>query len=83
MSKQNLARNKKIRENGAQLLAQNAAYYPRTKHIDVRYHLIREHIEAKEIELQHVASSKMKADTFTKPLAKYDQVLDDLKLMPF
>jgi len=38
----------------------------RTKHIDIKYHFIRNLIEAGRIELSYCATENMVADTFTK-----------------
>ncbi|EDN05501.1 predicted protein [Histoplasma mississippiense (nom. inval.)] len=42
----------------------------RSRHIEIRYHILRELVEKDEIELLHVGSTANKADGFTKPLAK-------------
>jgi hypothetical protein len=44
--------------------------HERTKHIDIRYHWLRERVERKEIALTYIQSTDNLADTFTKPLAK-------------
>jgi hypothetical protein len=45
----------------------------RTKHIDVKYHFVREMVKSKEIELQYTPTENMLADFLTKPIsaAKY------------
>lgn len=40
-------------------LAKNQSHHERTKHIDIRYHFIREVLEKKEVELIKVAGSEM------------------------
>ena len=72
----------KIDNCGAQLLATNAAYHSRTKHIDVRYHFIREQLEAKQITLEHVSSQEMKADSLTKPIPNGSRMVSQFNLMP-
>jgi hypothetical protein len=42
----------------------------RTKHIDVRYHYIREMVENGEIKVEYLRTEDMIADMLTKPLAK-------------
>ncbi|GJZ04867.1 retrovirus-related pol polyprotein from transposon TNT 1-94 [Tanacetum coccineum] len=42
----------------------------RTKHIDIRYHFIRDHILKGDIELHFVPTDLQLADIFTKPLAE-------------
>lgn len=51
-------------------LTKNPEYHQRTKHIDVRYHFVREKVLARELEVQHVPGEKNLADILTKPLAK-------------
>ena len=45
----------------------NPVQHSRTKHIDIRYHLIKEHVEKGKIELYFVESEPQLADLFTKP----------------
>jgi len=49
-------------------LSQSEAYRPRTKHIDIRYHHIRDQIERKVIKLEYLNTEKMIADALTKPV---------------
>jgi hypothetical protein len=49
-------------------LAINPAVERRTKHIDIRYHYIREQIESEVIDLYHIPGEDNPADLFTKPL---------------
>lgn len=51
-------------------LIKNPEFHKRTKHIDVRYHFIREKYEDKEFELHFVPSDEQLADIFTKGLLK-------------
>ena len=53
---------------GAAALARNPEYHSRTKHIDVRWHWIREAYERGEIELPYVATGDNLADGLTKAL---------------
>jgi hypothetical protein len=50
-------------------LSINPAFHPRTKHIDLRYHIIREYVAEGKIELEYVDTDHMLADMLTKPLA--------------
>ena len=43
--------------------------YPRTKHIDVRYHFLCDHVDQGNIELVFVPTDAQLAVFFTKPLA--------------
>lgn len=51
-------------------LASNSEHHKRSKHIDVRYHFIRDIVNKKQIALEYVSSKDQLADIFTKPLAK-------------
>ena len=60
---------------GALALAKNPEFHPRTKHIAVRYHWIRDLVKAGMIEVQYVPTALMLADMLTKPLerVKFEQ----------
>ncbi|GKB81391.1 retrotransposon protein, putative, ty1-copia subclass, partial [Tanacetum coccineum] len=47
-------------------LSRNALFHERTKHINVRYHFIREIVESKEIEVAKIGTKDNAADAFTK-----------------
>ncbi|WVZ97676.1 hypothetical protein U9M48_043190 [Paspalum notatum var. saurae] len=49
-------------------VAKNPVLHSRTKHIDVRFHFLRDHYEKGDIDLIHVVSVNQLADIFTKPL---------------
>lgn len=53
---------------GAIGLAKNIGYQGRTKHVDIRYHFVREKVQSKEILLQYVQTSMQLADIMTKAL---------------
>lgn len=55
---------------GANALARNPIHHPRTKHIDVIYHWIRQRVERKEFIVTYVPTTNMPADGLTKPLAR-------------
>jgi hypothetical protein len=50
------------------VLPKNPVLHSRTKHIDVRYHFLRDNVEKGNICLIHVPTEKQFADTLTKPL---------------
>ena len=52
----------------ALLLAQNFVYHVRMKHIDIRYHQIRELVEEDEVELVKIHTKKNPVDALTKVL---------------
>ncbi|WVZ84225.1 hypothetical protein U9M48_031277 [Paspalum notatum var. saurae] len=49
-------------------VAKNPVLHSRTKHIDVKFHFLRDHYEKGDIDLIHVVSTNQLADIFTKPL---------------
>ncbi|GMF35189.1 unnamed protein product [Phytophthora lilii] len=49
-------------------IATNHGYTPRAKHIDLRAHFVRDHVEAGNIKLEHVPSSEQLADYLTKAI---------------
>ncbi|KAL4278674.1 hypothetical protein GQ457_03G016420 [Hibiscus cannabinus] len=51
-------------------LAKNPVNHERSKHIDVHFHFIRDHVKEGNVELVHVASQDQVADIFTKSLPK-------------
>jgi transposase InsO family protein len=54
----------------SQALAENPVYHDRSKHIDIRYHFIRELVETKVVDLEHLKTKAMVADVMTKPQPK-------------
>ncbi len=55
---------------GAIAIARNPIAHSRTKHIDIRYHYIREALQDDVISLQYCPTNEMIADLLTKPLSK-------------
>ena len=53
-------------------LAKNLVYHDRSKHINTRYHFIRECIARKDVRVIHTRSEDQVADIFTKPLNEND-----------
>jgi len=49
-------------------LAKNPVNHERSKHIDVRFHFIREQVKEGNVKLEHVESRAQAAEMFTKPL---------------
>ncbi|KAK1397800.1 hypothetical protein POM88_007663 [Heracleum sosnowskyi] len=49
-------------------ISYNPVQHSRTKHIDIRHHFIREHVEQETVKLIYVPTDKQLADIFTKPL---------------
>ena len=53
---------------GAIFLSNNPAFHKRSKHIDVRFHYIREQVDNKSIKLEYVNTADNTADILTKQL---------------
>ena len=52
------------------VVAENQVYHQRTKHIDCKYHFIREQIICNCIMIKILETSKMIADSLTKPVGR-------------
>jgi hypothetical protein len=65
---------------GAILMADHATDHNRTKHIDIRYHFIRDHLHKRDIDLQYVETSKNIADILTKAVRPqiYQQLIKQI-----
>ena len=55
---------------GAIALTQNPIQHQRSKHIDIRYHFIRDYVQKKNIEITYVPTDSNVADLMTKPCSK-------------
>lgn len=51
-------------------LLTNGQFHKRTKHIDVKYHFVKEHLEQGDLEVKYIPTDQQEADIFTKPLTK-------------
>jgi hypothetical protein len=61
-----------VREDNkaCQMFADHAGNFSRTKHIDVRYHFVRERLERGDIRVDYVRTDDQVADIFTKALSR-------------
>ena len=50
--------------------SKNLVFHDKTKHIEIKYHYIRDMVPRGAVKLQYVATDKQIADVLTKPLAK-------------
>lgn len=57
-------------------LAKNPVFHGRSKHIDIRYHFIRDCVERGDIKLEYVKTQEQRADTLTKalPIVKFEKM---------
>jgi len=51
-------------------LTKNPVQHSWTKHIEIRHHFIRDHVNSCDCEIQFVSTENQLADLFTKPLNK-------------
>lgn len=49
-------------------LASNPVHHPRSKHIDIQYHKLREVVESGLLDITYIPTADMIADGLTKPL---------------
>ena len=49
-------------------LNKNSIQHSRTKHIDIRHHFLRDHVQINDISLEFIDTNNQLADIFTKPL---------------
>jgi hypothetical protein len=54
--------------SGALIMAKSPKIRPRTKHINIKYHLFRQAVEDKEVRIHAIDTKDQIADVFTKPL---------------
>jgi hypothetical protein len=58
----------RIDNTGAIALIKNPEFHQRTKHMDVRWHYMREQVETGNIQIEYVSTAEMAADGLTKAL---------------
>ncbi|GJR52307.1 retrovirus-related pol polyprotein from transposon TNT 1-94 [Tanacetum coccineum] len=64
-------------------LSRNATFHERMKHINMRYHFIREIVESKEIEVAKIGTTDNAADAFTKVVPGITPVTIIDRQLPF
>ncbi|KAJ9560830.1 hypothetical protein OSB04_005990 [Centaurea solstitialis] len=64
-------------------IANNHVLHSKTKHIEVRYHFIRDHVMNGDIELHFVPTEYQLADLFTKPLdvTRFNMLISELGML--
>ncbi|WVZ62734.1 hypothetical protein U9M48_012444 [Paspalum notatum var. saurae] len=65
-------------------LSKNPVHHERSKHIDTRYHYIRECIDTGKIDIKHVGTQGQLADILTKPLGrvKFVEMRQKMNIVP-
>ena len=51
-------------------LSENLVFHDRSKHINIRYHFIRDMVHRGAVRLDHIGTDEQVADILTKPLGK-------------
>ena len=51
-------------------LSENLVFHDRSKHIEIRYHFIRDYVQRGAVQLQHVCTVEQVADILTKALGR-------------
>lgn len=59
---------------GAICLSENSVYQSRTKHIDIKHHFLREHVNSNIIKFLHIDTKLNVADFLTKPMNSDKQI---------
>nr|GEW41148.1 ribonuclease H-like domain, reverse transcriptase, RNA-dependent DNA polymerase [Tanacetum cinerariifolium] len=60
----------KVDKKSAIALMKNPVFHRRSKHIDTKYHFIREYVKREDIQVEFVSGEYQKADILTKALPK-------------
>ena len=66
-------------------IAKNDGYQSLAKHIDIRYHFVREQVKGKIIKLKYTETKSQLADFLTKPIStkKFEMLVDKAKIRDF
>ena len=65
-------------------LANNPEHHAKTKHIDIQYHFVREHVTNNTIQLSHISTKEQLADILTKTLSgpTFKNLVSQMNLQP-
>ena len=50
-------------------LVENPVFHKKSKHVDIKYHFVRELVENRTLRVEYVSTVENVADIFTKPLS--------------
>ena len=64
-------------------IANYPVLHSKTKHIEIRYHFIRDHVMNGEVELHFIPTEFQLADLFTKPLdeSRFNMLISELGML--
>ena len=65
-------------------LANNPEHHAKTKHIDIQYHFVREHVTNNTIQLSYISTKEQLADILTKTLSglTFKNLVSQMNLQP-
>ena len=64
-------------------LSENPVFHNKSKHIEIKYHFIRDMVQKGAVELWYISTDEQTSDILTKPLSrvKHEHFLDKLDMM--
>ena len=66
-------------------IASNPVQHSKTKHIDIRHHFLRDHVNKRDIKMDGIGTEDQFADIFTKPLDenRFCKLRNELNVIDF